>query len=266
MLHDYKILSSTHNDEVKTLLRLIESARERRKQSAMVVEGIHLLETCLEKRVVCRSAYLNAAALDHPQVASLAVRLRAAGVALAVLSEPLLQKASSLASAPEVLAICDRPLPAGPVENLPCLMLEDIQDPGNMGTLLRGAAASGVRTVFASKGCVDLFSPKVLRAGMGAHFSLTLFEGEDLAARLAAWNGPRLVTHLAGATSLYNTDLTGAVAFVFGNEGAGVSARLLELADHRVKIPMPGDAESLNVAMAATVCLFERVRQLEQHQ
>ena len=105
--------------------------------------------------------------------------------------------------------------------------------------------------------------PQVLRAGMGAHFALNIHEQVDLCAELAGYEGRKLVTHLEGSTSLYTQDLRGPVAFVFGNEGAGVSAEALALADARVRIPMPGHAESLNVAMAATVCLFERVRQLE---
>jgi TrmH family RNA methyltransferase len=98
---------------------------------------------------------------------------------------------------------------------------------------------------------------------MGAHFVLQIHEQADLAAELARWPGARLATHLEGSVSLYSEDLRGAVAFVFGNEGKGVSAPVLAACDRRVRIPMPGHAESLNVAMAATVCLFERVRQGE---
>ncbi len=261
MQHDYTILSSSHNEEVKALVRLLDSARERRKNSAMVIEGIHLLDTCLGKGVQCRACYVNETALNKREVQALLARVAALKVPVVVLATGLFGKVTRLASAPEILAVCERPVAQDVAAGQPCLMLEDIQDPGNMGTLLRCAAASGVRTVFAGKGCVDVYSPKVLRSGMGAHFALSLFEGEDLAVRLAAWEGPRLVTHLAGASSLYDVDLTGPVAFVFGNEGSGVSDELLALADRRVLIPMPGEAESLNVAMAATVCLFERVRQ-----
>jgi TrmH family RNA methyltransferase len=98
---------------------------------------------------------------------------------------------------------------------------------------------------------------------MGAHFVLNIHEQVDLEAALAEFKGRKLVTYLEGSSSLYSQDLTGPVALVFGNEGAGVSPALLALADARVRIPMPGHAESLNVAMAATVCLFERVRQQE---
>jgi tRNA(Leu) C34 or U34 (ribose-2'-O)-methylase TrmL len=119
------------------------------------------------------------------------------------------------------------PAPAAASTDAARVVLEDIQDPGNLGTILRCAAASGVRDVLLSKGCVDVYSPKVLRAGMGAHFVLNIHEQVDLEAALAEFKGRKLVTYLEGSSSLYSQDLTGPVALVFGNEGAGVSPALL---------------------------------------
>jgi TrmH family RNA methyltransferase len=235
-----KSITSPHNDEVKALARLVQHSRDRRKEGAMVLEGIHLVESCLQAGGRLARVYLNEAAAAKPEVIALLDGLPADTVVV-TLPEPVMAKATALSSACELLALCDLPLPPAPHADAPRVLLEDIQDPGNLGTILRSAAAAGVYDVFLSKGCVDVFSPKVLRAGMGAHF----------------------VTYLEGSRSLYGHDLTGAVAFVFGNEGAGVSEALLQLADDRIRIPMPGHAESLNVAMAATVCLFERVRQLQ---
>ncbi|BAK77115.1 tRNA/rRNA methyltransferase SpoU [Pseudogulbenkiania sp. NH8B] len=260
MPHPYRTLTSPHNDTLKHLARLVQFARDRRKDDVIVLEGIHLLEAALEQGIVPAQCFINEAALGRAEVSALLARLPQTLSPL-VVPEALLGKLTSLSSAPELIAVCPRPHP--PRRSGSCLLLEDIQDPGNMGTILRSAAASGVMEVFLSKGCADVFSPKVLRAGMGAHFVLNLHEAADLAEVLAGFAGHKLVTHLEGSQSLYAQNLRGDVAFVFGNEGAGVSAELLQLADCRVRIPMPGHAESLNVAMAATICLFERVRQLD---
>ncbi|KIA79161.1 transposase [Chromobacterium piscinae] len=257
-----KSITSPHNDEVKALARLVQHSRDRRKEGVMVLEGIHLVESCLQAGGRLARVYLNEAAAAKPEVIALLDGLPADTVVVA-LPEPVMAKATALSSACELLALCERPLPPAPHADAPRVLLEDIQDPGNLGTILRSAAAAGVFDVFLSKGCVDVFSPKVLRAGMGAHFALRIHEQADLEEELRRFAGRKLVTYLEGSRSLYGHDLTGAVAFVFGNEGAGVSEALLQLADDRIRIPMPGHAESLNVAMAATVCLFERVRQLQ---
>ncbi|WP_434627343.1 TrmH family RNA methyltransferase [Chromobacterium sp. CV08] len=257
-----KTITSPHNDEVKALARLVQHSRDRRKEGVMVLEGIHLAESCLQAGGALPRLYLNEAAAGKPEVRALLARLPADSVVV-TLPEAVMAKATALASAGELLALSPRPRPRAPDAAAARVLLEDIQDPGNLGTILRCAAAAGVWDVFLSKGCVDVFSPKVLRAGMGAHFALRIHEHADLEAELRGFAGRKLVTHLEGSSSLYGHDLSGAVAFVFGNEGAGVGDALLALADARIRIPMPGHAESLNVAMAATVCLFERVRQLE---
>ena len=127
--------------------------------------------------------------------------------------------------------------------------------------MLRAAWAVGVRDVLLTTGCAQAWSPKVLRAGQGAHFGLDIREHCDVAAALADHAGKIVATRLDARESLYALDLRGPVAWLFGNEGAGLSPALSALATHPVIIPMPGAAESLNVAMAATVCLFEQARQ-----
>ncbi|WP_174874073.1 TrmH family RNA methyltransferase [Vogesella oryzae] len=256
-----KHISSAANDEMKTLARLLDTARERRKHGVVVLEGIHLLQSALAAGWQPKAVYVNEGAAGNGELLSLLARIDPHVCHL--VATAVLTKVTALATPAEVLAICERP--TSHIEEVAgtCIMLDDIQDPGNLGTILRCAAAANVREVFLSKGCVDVYSPKVMRAGMGAHFFLNIHEAQDLPARLAARDGLKLVTHLEGSVSLYSQNLSGPVAFVFGNEGNGVSTAVLEQADVRVRIPMPGHAESLNVAMAATVCLFERVRQLE---
>ncbi|MDN0075449.1 RNA methyltransferase [Crenobacter sp. SG2303] len=257
-----KTISSAHNNDLKDLSRLLQNARDRRKSGLMVLEGIHLATASLEAGGELTALYINAEASAHPEIVQLVASV-GERVAVSYITPGVFAKVTALTSAPELLALARRPVPERPAAHVSRLLLEDIQDPGNLGTILRSAAASGVNEVFLSKGCVDVYSPKVLRAGMGAHFVLNLHEAADLEAVLNDFNGSKLVTALDGAVSLYSQDLTGPVAFVFGNEGSGVSTALQALAPARIKIPMPGQAESLNVAMAATVCLFERVRQLE---
>jgi RNA methyltransferase, TrmH family len=142
-----------------------------------------------------------------------------------------------------------------------CLLLEDVQDPGNVGSILRSAAAAGVAQVFLSPQCAFAWSPKVLRAGQGAHFHLEIYEDVDLAAWARGYRGRTIATVAAGAAALYAADLNGPVALAVGNEGAGLSTALRRAASLAVTIPMPGRFESLNAAAAAAICLFECVRQ-----
>lgn len=255
----HKFLTSAANDELKHLGRLLSSARDRRKSGLLVLEGFHLLQSALEAGWTVDVVYVNEAAQQHVELLPLLQRI--APTSRVLVSAAVLSKVTALASAPEVLAVCRRPALLPVVAGQACIMLDDVQDPGNLGTILRTAAAADVRAVFLSRGCVDAYSPKVLRAGMGAHFVLDIHEGVDLVEVLGNWRGLKVATHLEGSVSLYSQSLQGDVAFVFGNEGAGISPPVLAATDVKVRIPMPGHAESLNVAMAATVCLFERVRQ-----
>jgi TrmH family RNA methyltransferase len=180
-----------------------------------------------------------------------------------VLADGLFRELSSVATPSGILAIVATPRRrAQPEAPGTCVMLEDVQDPGNIGSILRCAAAAGVTEIYLSGGCVHAWSPRVLRAGMGAHFALEIYEGVDLAALVARYRGTVLAAVRDAARSLYSVDLRGQVGLLFGNEGAGLSAALREAAHLQIAIPMPGKAESLNVAAAAAVCLFERVRQI----
>ncbi len=139
-------------------------------------------------------------------------------------------------------------------------MLDQIQDPGNLGTIMRSAAAAGVHNLHLTKGCVSAWSPKSLRAGMGAQFSLNICEQVDFD-RLIPTTGFQIFSASSHAKcSIYDTDLTGPICWVFGNEGNGVSKQILK-ETVPLKIPQPGGQESLNVAVAASICLFEMCRQ-----
>ena len=158
--------------------------------------------------------------------------------------------------------LVDIPQGVAPVDARFIVLLEAIQDPGNLGTMLRSATAAGVDAVYLSAGCADAWSPKVLRGGMGAHFATQIIEQADLIAIAQAFDGIVCATALDAPNSLFHTDLTGKVGFAIGNEGAGLSAPLRAVTKCAITIPMPGQIESLNAAAALAVCVFERVRQL----
>ena len=160
-----------------------------------------------------------------------------------------------------VLAVITAPQPASTVPGAFNLLLEDVQDPGNVGTMLRTAAAAGVTHVFLSKGCAFAWSPKVLRAGQGAHFFLEIIEDADLPSVAREFSGKVVAAVPRADASLFDADLRGPLMLMVGNEGAGLSAALICCATAKLAIPMPGGFESLNAASAAAVCLFEKLRQ-----
>ena len=141
------------------------------------------------------------------------------------------------------------------------VVLDGVQDPGNVGGLLRTAAAAGATSAYLAKGCADAWSPKSLRGGMGAQFALPVRERMDLVAALSDFKGSVIATSPHAKKSIFEVDLTGPVAMIFGGEGRGVGEDGLGMATQLVHIPMARSVESLNVAAAAAVCCFERLRQ-----
>ena len=172
--------------------------------------------------------------------------------------------ASTLDSPAFMMAIVPTPVAAAIPPNADVVLaLEDVQDPGNIGSMLRSAAAAGVRHVAISKTCAFAWSPKVLRAAQGAHFSLNISEGIDLVDFVFRFQGQSLalVAQAQDSKPLFAMNLCTPTVFLIGNEGAGLSNELVNRATHRVTIPMPGKIESLNAAAAGAICLFELVRQ-----
>lgn len=252
-----KNIISRDNPSYKQLKKLAASARERRKAGQVLLDGTHLLQAYAENFGAPKMLIVAA---GEP-AAEVALLLRDfARVETVVLAPALFAELSPVATPSGVLALVNLPRLALPRSPQFGLMLEDIQDPGNLGSLLRSAAAAGVDAVWLSPACADAWSPKCLRGGMGAHFVLPISEHANLPAVAAAFPGRTLAACLEGS-SLYAIDLTGPVAFMIGNEGAGLSPALIEAAGTRFTIPMPGRVESLNAAAAAAICLFERVRQ-----
>ena len=253
-----KLIQSRDNPFFKELVKLGSSARQRGKAGVTLLDGAHLLAAYLEAGHQPRHVLLNAAALQDDEIAALLAELR--DVPVTQLHDKLFAELSELKTPTGILALIDLVPPSVSACRF-ALLLEDIQDPGNLGSMLRSAAAAGCDAVFLSPGCADAWSPRVLRAAMGGHFCLNIHEQQDLSRVAAEFPGKRLATTLQAARSLYECDLSGNIAFMMGNEGAGLSDELLALATHPVTIPMPGGVESLNVAAATAICLFEVVRQ-----
>ena len=255
-----KSISSRDNPVFRQLHRLATSSRERRKSRLALLDGIHLVEAYCAIHGSPESLVLSAAALENPEVAALLGRRR--DLRPVVLSAALFRDIAQVVHPLGIMAICKVPAAAlPPVAPDTCVMLEGVRDPGNLGSILRSAAAAGVGHVFLTPDCAFAWSPKTLRAGMGAHFSLAIHEHADLAA-VARWFGGDVIATLPAAhATLFAADLRGRVAWLFGGEGEGLSGASARLASHAVRIPMAPRTESLNVAAAAAVCLFERARQ-----
>jgi len=255
-------IASRHNPRLREVARLIASSRERRKSGRCVLEGTHAVQVYCERIGAPDTLIAVEDSVEDAEVAALIARVppsRALAISRALFSE--------IASVPpdvRVLAAVRVPPTSVSSPGRHCLLLEDVQDPGNVGTMIRTAAAAGADQVVLSRNCAFAWSPKALRAGQGAQFLTAVIEDVDLIAWIGAFRsaGGRLIVGVVGdAPSLFHADLRGRIAIVVGSEGRGVSDDLLELADQRVTIPMAPGSESLNAAAAAAVLLFEGVRQ-----
>jgi len=253
-----KHITSADNPQFKLLKKIAGTSRERRKLGQTLLDGVHLLQALADTQGELHLLALRAGAETAPEIAQCVSRF--SDTPMIVLSEALFDSLSPVEHPTGLLGLM--PIPQPPHHRFDCcVLLENIQDPGNLGSILRTAAAAGADAVYLSPGCAEAWSPKVLRAGMGAHFALAIHEQQELAGLTDQFDAV-FATSLPATHSIYACDLTGKVAFLFGNEGAGLSPALLAAATRPITIPMPGNIESLNVAAAVAVCLFERVRQL----
>ncbi|MGX9607494.1 TrmH family RNA methyltransferase [Acinetobacter sp. T63] len=251
-------LESKDNPKIKHLRGLIEQNSYRKKQGQTVLEGSHLCLAWLEQNRKINAIFTTENALKHPDLNDILDQCQGT---VFVIGESLYKDLSTLGTTLACLAIVDLPSSSQALDyQADTLILENVQDPGNVGTLLRSAAAAGIQQIVCTKGSASLWSPRVLRAGMGAHFSLQTFENIQLEEILEQFKIPVYVTSSHRSTSLYAKDLSQPCVWILGNEGQGVSDYALAHAE-AVTIPQPGGQESLNVAIAGSVCFFEMVRQ-----
>jgi TrmH family RNA methyltransferase len=257
----FKHIVSRDNPVFKQLKKLADNARERRSEGKTLLDGVHLIEAYM-------ATFGEPAMVIIPEGQS---SVEATGLIQALehvttimLPTLMFAELTPVANATGILALVEIPILNRPEQPLFALMLEDIQDPGNLGSMLRTAAASGTEVVYLSTSCTDAWSPKALRGGQGAQFVLPIVERADLVAELQNFSGNTYATTMQGE-SLYAQDLTQPTAFVIGNEGAGLRNQTVAAATKSITIPMVestlGSVESLNAGAAAAICLFERMRQ-----
>ena len=249
-------VTARDNPLLVTLRKLAREPAAGRRLGLVWLEGDHLCAALRARGGVPQQAVVSEAAWARPEWR----RLAEAAPRVVVLPAALFEGISALPSPAAIGYVL--PLPVAPAIDpvAPSLVLDRLQDAGNVGSVLRSAAAFGITQVLALAGTAALWSPKVLRAGMGAHFGLRLVEQvapEALAALRVPWIG----TALDADTSLPMATLPWPCAWVLGHEGQGVAPALLARCAMSVRIPQPGGEESLNVAAAAAVCLYESARQ-----
>ncbi len=255
------MITSSQNAKLKLIRSLQGRPRERREAGAFLAEGVRLVEEALAAGWPFRFV------LHNPELPERALKLleqlKAKDIDVEQVETALLESISETETTQGILAVLESPEPELPdLESLNFVLITDqIRDPGNLGTLIRSAAAAGAQAVFIPPETVDAFSPKVVRAGMGAHFRLALCG--------LGWDSIRAYTRgltvfladAEGQTSCWAADFTAPLALIVGGEADGASESARKLANHRVNIPMPGKIESLNAAAAGAVLMFEVVRQ-----
>lgn len=254
------MITSVRNPKVQHIRELQQKAKHRRESGSFVVEGARLAEEALMSGWPVRSALLTQAlAAADP---NLARALEARGIAELV-SDEVMRSASDTQTPQGVLVEIEQRGHALPAQLGFALILDGVADPGNVGTLLRSAAGANCDAVLLGPGCADAFSPKVLRSGMGAHFRQPVLHMDWAAiAKTVADHKLALFVAEAWEGAAYDeADLTGSIGLILGGEAAGSGDQAAKLNPQPIQIPMPGRTESLNVATAGSILLFEVVRQ-----
>jgi RNA methyltransferase, TrmH family len=251
-----KHISSSDNPLLQRLRKLAADPAAYRKQGEIWLAGDHLCSAFLNRGGEATQALITEEAWEQSAFRALAER----AASVTVLPSGLMKSAGTLESPPPLGFLVPWAADAALLPSAPSVVLDRLQDAGNVGAVLRSAAAFGFTQVIALKGTAALWSPKVLRAGMGAHFGLHLVECVDEAS-LAALEVPLLATSSHTELSIHTTRLPWPCAWVLGQEGQGMSASLLARCQLALRIPQPGGEESLNVATAAAICLYESARQ-----
>lgn len=257
-------INSAQNPLIKKVAKLSKNSKFRIKENLIILDGIHLCEEILKKNKSFNHLFItskfkkNEAFKKFEKIKN-----------IIVISETLMQKITPSNSPIGILGVINRPKKQeikNKISHNFILLLENIQDPGNLGTIFRTAVASGVQSIFCDSQCTDLFSSKVMRAGMGAHFYIDIFENFDLKTFPQFFEGKILGTFLeTDAKNIFEINLNEPTAFLFGNEGTGISPQLKPICSQKITIPMANNFESLNVSIASGICLFEKFRQTQKY-
>jgi RNA methyltransferase, TrmH family len=252
------IISSVSNSKIKQIVKLTNSRNTRYEQSLAVIYGRHLVEEALNHKIL-HSVFINQHKLDD--YSEIIPKINTQNIYL--VNGEVLAKISISDTVADIIGLIQ--ITSGVISDniytTDCVILDNIQDPGNLGTIMRSCTACGINNMLLSKSCVDPYNLKVLRASQGLQFRLNIITAVDIIQFICNYKYSVIATMPGVKNSIYEYDLTKPAAWLFGNEGAGISDGLLDHISHQLAIPMQGNTESLNVAMAATVCLFEMIRQ-----
>ncbi len=253
-------IESTKSRQVRHVAALQKKARYRREQRAFVVEGIKMVEEAPAEKL--QAVYASDSFLAHGG----ADRLE--GISYTEVSDHVFKAMTDTQTPQGVLAVVEamdwKPEDIYGRKDALLVMLEDLQDPGNLGTILRAGEGAGVTGVVMSRGTADIYNPKVIRSTMGSIYRVPFLVSDDLLGELDRCRKEGILSygaHLRGAVNYEQADYRKPSAFLIGNEAAGLSEELAEAADVLVKIPMAGAVESLNAAVAAAVLMYETARQ-----
>ncbi|MCC2625833.1 MAG: hypothetical protein K0R14_1706 [Burkholderiales bacterium] len=252
------LITSLSNTKIKQIVKLANSRSYRYELCLSIIYGKHLIEEAI-KHGLLDSVFINQAKINDYSF----ITQNISESNIYCVNDEVLSKINLSDSITDIVGLI-RMKPTmidNTVYTNDCVILDNIQDPGNLGTILRSCAAARVKNIVLSKSCVDPYSIKVLRSSQGIQFELNVIIIADIARFISDYKYDVIAAMPNAKDSLYARELSTPCAWLFGNEGSGVSKSLLSNVTHQLTIPMPGKAESLNVAMAATVCLFEMQRQ-----
>lgn len=264
-----KRIISADNSRLR-LVRKLSLKKHRDREGLFLIEGVNLTDEAFKRNAPVRFVIVSE---DRADIADSLEAMSHGRAEICTVSRQLFEELADAENGSGVIAVVGKETVGctelrgrlEPDDNI--LILDRLQDPGNIGTIIRTAVAAGYRAVFAVKGTADIYSPKVLRATAGMVFDIpTVYfaDAGSLAAEVKLLGKRLAVTVPAGGTPYYDVDLTSGVALVVGNEGNGISDEMLALADERITIPMRGDVESLNAAISAAVLMYEAVRGTRQ--
>lgn len=254
------MITSNQNSKIKLVRALLGRAKERREAGAFVVEGVRLVEEAVKGGWRFEIVLFDETLSERGKLQIEGLRLK--GVDVEEVSASVMKSISETETPQGILAVIEQsqlPIPASP--NF-ILIPDQIRDPGNLGTLLRSAAASEVQAVLLPPETTDAFAPKVLRSGMGAHFRLPIhsMSWEEIT-KVVRSEGLNVLAADMDGPSCWETDLRQPVALIIGSEAEGTSESARKLANGKISIPMSGETESLNAGAAGSVLMFEVKRQ-----
>ena len=257
------MITSNQNSKIKLVRALLGRSKERREAGAFIAEGVRLVEEAVKANWICRFALYDETLSERGMVQ--VESLKARGVDVEEVSASVMKSISETETPQGILAVLE-------LTNLPIpqpanfiLIPDQVRDPGNLGTLLRSAAASDVQAVLLPPETTDAFAPKVLRSGMGAHFRLPIHSlGWDEIEKVIKSEGLNVLVADMNGQSCWETDLRQPVALIIGSEADGASESARKLANGNISIPMSGETESLNAGVAGSILMFEVLRQRTQ--